>query len=519
MHQVKCQNFLAISDEYRLGNLITESVHPLTTYLSDLAQTDLPKACQTLKEVDIEALKCLKNQAMATCDLFDLLKSSMLQTIAEGGKIFLVGCGSTGRLSLLLETLWRDQFLGSEHFDKVVSFMAGGDLALIKSVEKFEDFPNYGATQLEDLNFSEKDLLIASTEGGETPFVMGAVIYASQVAKRKPFYLFCNPQDLLCQEILRTHQVLLNDKIIKINLTVGPMALSGSTRMQASSAIMFYLGYALLGFQDSKQNIEAFCQEIEKLLLFLQTSDLAFLASFIELEEQILRAGDLIIYEGCIETGMSIVSDTTERAPTFGIDPFDNLLDANPIPSWCYFQLKGSNDSLDAWQKLLRRSPRTVEWLALNGVASQKRLLGFDFSVHTLQKRQKLYPTKKQHIFEITRQNHFIHLQFGSHTKSIDSKFMPLTNAVLLKMLLNIHSTCLMGRMGRYQGNIMTWVRPSNYKLIDRSVRYCDLLLKRKGIEQNYDDICLALFRLKDDLMSHESIVLKVVDYFLNPSD
>jgi len=47
--------------------------------------------------------------------------------------------------------------------------MAGGDVALIHSIEKFEDFPDFGERQLRELGFKQGDLLISCSEGGE-PF-------------------------------------------------------------------------------------------------------------------------------------------------------------------------------------------------------------------------------------------------------------------------------------------------------------------------------------------------------------
>ena len=46
--------------------------------------------------------------------------------------------------------------------------MAGGDVALVHSLEGFEDFPDFGARHLVELGFGPNDLLIGSTEGGET---------------------------------------------------------------------------------------------------------------------------------------------------------------------------------------------------------------------------------------------------------------------------------------------------------------------------------------------------------------
>ena len=44
-------------------------------------------------------------------------------------------------------------------------------------------------------------------------------------------------------------------------------------------------------------------------------------------------------------------------------------------------------------------------------------------------------------------------------------------------MLLNTHSTLVMGRLGKIKSNFMIWVRPTNNKLIDRSIRYVKYLL------------------------------------------
>ncbi len=58
--------------------------------------------------------------------------------------------------------------------------MAGGDSALIQSIEDFEDHPEFGERQLHNLGYNkEQDMLISSTEGGETPWVIGTAEYAA----------------------------------------------------------------------------------------------------------------------------------------------------------------------------------------------------------------------------------------------------------------------------------------------------------------------------------------------------
>ena len=108
--------------------------------------------------------------------------------------------------------------------DNVVGLMSGGDRALISSIEGFEDSPEYGARTLDDFGFGPGDLLIASTEGGETPIVIGAVNRAAEVAgpDTRPFFLFCNPPEILREKVIRSREVLEDERVRKICLAHGP---------------------------------------------------------------------------------------------------------------------------------------------------------------------------------------------------------------------------------------------------------------------------------------------------------
>jgi N-acetylmuramic acid 6-phosphate etherase len=79
-------------------------------------------------------------------------------------------------------------------------------------------------------------------------------------------------------------------------------------------------------------------------------------------------------------------------------------------------------------------------------------------------------------------------------------------------MILNIHSTLIMGRLGRYEGNVMTYVKASNNKLIDRSIRYIDLILKKSNIDASYNEICHALYDVLEVMPIDQSVVLTTVE-------
>ena len=134
---------------------------------------------------------------------------------------------------------------GTPRENQVQALMAGGDFALVKSVENFEDFPEYGSRHLLDLGFAEGDLLIAITEGGETPYVIGTVDAALLHSTVSPWFVYCNPREILVKTVERSRLVIENPQVKSLCLPVGPMALSGSTRLQAATAQMFAVGVAL----------------------------------------------------------------------------------------------------------------------------------------------------------------------------------------------------------------------------------------------------------------------------------
>ena len=64
-----------------------------------------------------------------------------------------------------------------------------------------------------------------------------------------------------------------------------------------------------------------------------------------------------------------------------------------------------------------------------------------------------------------------------------------------------------MGRMDRYYSNIMTYVKPTNYKLIDRAARYIMILRK----DSTYEEVVRAIYEIKNKIDYEEPIVLKVI--------
>lgn len=504
------QRFLNVSPQFRLGDLPTEGRHPLTHNLSFLAQNDLEEALRVLHQVDLKALEKL----LPCAPTIEAMRLAIAETLKSGHKIFFAGCGATGRLSLTLETLWRQQY--PMHGSKVIGFMAGGDLALIKSIENFEDHPEFGLRQLDDLGFCKGDLLIGITEGGETPFVIGATEAASSKEGPHPFFVYCNPDDILCKVAERSKKIIENPKIRKVNLFVGPMAISGSTRMQATTVQMLAVGSALLGAMAGQP---IFPRLLDRFLSHWHSLNLEALAPLIAQEALWYQQGHYLLYE-TYDYGITVLTDTTERSPTFSLLPFENALDDKAPMALCYLCLPHTNSSMEAWESLLGRPPRALTWENYASIAGLQRLLGFDMSQNMSRLRRGRAGDAKFHVCRVLRAKESRSLEIRAEFLLAKFPFSDgshvLEEHLLLKLLLNSLSTLVMGRMKRYHGNVMTWVKPSNFKLIDRTIRYVGYLLEQAGEKsRSYEDIALATFATMELVQPGEPVVLRTVERLL----
>jgi len=484
---LELSEFLKFRKDFSLGFLTTESFHPLSKNLSEQANTNVRVAIDTLKNIDVEALTKLKTYSQSVYDL-----QVKCQKIIKGkNKIFLSGCGATGRLALSMEKLYREKFQS----DQVVGFMAGGDMALIKSIERFEDNKEFGKKQLQDLNLTENDLLLAITEGGETSFVIGTAEYAASICHVNPHFIYCNPDEQL-MKIPRSAEILHNQKIDKLNLTIGAMAISGSTRMQATTVQMLAVGFALLY---DHHNFENFEKDFEKYIDELISINYSELETYIVNEVEVYQNNGILHYQSNDHIALAILTDTTERSPTFNLKAFETKDDTDL--ALCYLSVgKGSDDRL-AWKELLGRTPRALDWDHLDGLGSLEKLYQFDISHNSLIRRKKI--NKDVHVFKITDNEDSLIFDLESHTTHFPLRINELFFKHLsLKLLLNTHSTLVMGRMHRYVGNMMSYVRASNMKLIDRAIRYIEKHLADEGIvvsDTKVAELVFANLELKEE--------------------
>jgi len=557
----KAEEFLSCERAFRLGELVTESSHPKTKTLSQTAAQDVPAAIRLLQSVDQDIPPAMKKAFEH--HFFERLVEAFTQALATGKHIHFTGCGATGRLSILLEAAWRRFWRGAslkpdpEMEDRVYSVMAGGDFALIKSVEGYEDFPDFGRRQLRERGVGAGDVVVAITEGGETPFVIGTA-WEGLAAGAKVFFVYNNPTEVLRRHVKRSREVIEEPRITKLDLTTGPMAITGSTRMQATTAELLIVGAALEialvrllrqttsiihrpTLREPADYHYLFCELLEQLLRPQVIDALARATTF---EENIYRQKGLLTY-AADSFLLDVLTDTTERSPTFMLPAFRRSGDNLSPRSWAFVKdpFRGTED---AWHALLQREPRGLSWgrevyEELNAPAhlkGQPPKLGnceiYKFTVGNEPDPSRTDAPDSALVAvaaggEADTLIRAALKRFGSQYKktaalvvgssdtgtATDEAFcfpchladspLQLWHHLAVKLILNTLSTATMVRMGRVIGNAMVWLSPSNKKLIDRGSR---LISQQAGC--TYEQACVALHEAIEEVAAAQRSRLEV---------
>ena len=201
----KAEHFLKHETQFRLGMLPTEQSHPRTRGLAETLQRNLRAGIRMLQAVD-EDVRASASRTFQ-CAEYRSLVAALIEAIRAGRRVCFSGCGATGRLSILLEACWRRfwRHLGSHSHaleqasaalaERVCSLMTGGDYALIRSVENFEDYASFGRRQVAEAGLGAGDVLVGISEGGETSSVIGTILEALARGAR-PFFVFNNPAEI-----------------------------------------------------------------------------------------------------------------------------------------------------------------------------------------------------------------------------------------------------------------------------------------------------------------------------------
>jgi N-acetylmuramic acid 6-phosphate etherase len=202
------------------SHVATEKRNPRTKHLHTLS---VRECVELINQEDREVHHAMKRAAKTISRFLEAAEPGFL----AGGRLVYVGAGTSGRLGVLDASEAPPTFQVEP--GRIVGIIAGGDSSLRKSSEGKEDEPRGAWEQLETLNLTSKDAVLAIAAGGTTPYALGALEFCKQESRapeQRPLtaMLVCTQMD---QPAGADHLIVLK---------TGPEVLTGSTRMKAGTA-------------------------------------------------------------------------------------------------------------------------------------------------------------------------------------------------------------------------------------------------------------------------------------------
>lgn len=150
------------------------------------------------------------------------LVSEVVKKMENGGRLFYIGAGTSGRLGILDASEIPPTY-GMPH-GRVIGLIAGGDTAIRKAVEKAEDDMDQAWKDLLAHNINENDFLIGIAASGRTPYVIGGL----RDALKNGVATGC----IVCN----TGSEVAKHATFPVEVVVGPEFVTGSTRMKSGTA-------------------------------------------------------------------------------------------------------------------------------------------------------------------------------------------------------------------------------------------------------------------------------------------
>jgi N-acetylmuramic acid 6-phosphate etherase len=216
-----------------LAAALTEQRNPRSQNLEKMTAHEL---VQLFVEEEKFVQDALRSAAPALARAIE----TVTESLRNGGRLFYVGAGSSGRIGVLDASEIPPTFGAPTHL--VQGVIAGGATALHRSVEGAEDEKSAGAFALDERGVKPADVVIGITASGQTPFVRGALARGKSLGA-KTILLTCNPHmspvaagvSPAAGEIA-AGTAASTDVDLLITLPVGPEILAGSTRLKAGTA-------------------------------------------------------------------------------------------------------------------------------------------------------------------------------------------------------------------------------------------------------------------------------------------
>lgn len=194
---------------------ITEQENPNTANIDRVSTLEAVRLINNEDKLVASAVEKVLPEIAAAID-------KIVERLKNGGRLFYVGTGTSGRLGVLDASEIPPTYGVS--YDLVQGVIAGGYDALYKASEASEDNRVAGAKDLQIRGLTEKDAVIGIAASGRTPYTIGAVEYARNLG--------CFTACIACVP----DSVLTQTAEIAIVPIVGAEAITGSSRMKAGTA-------------------------------------------------------------------------------------------------------------------------------------------------------------------------------------------------------------------------------------------------------------------------------------------
>lgn len=194
---------------------ITEQENPATVSIDRVSTLEAVRLINDEDKLVALAVERVLPEIATTVD-------AVVERLENGGRLFYVGTGTSGRLGVLDASEIPPTYGVS--YDLVQGVIAGGYDALFKAVEASEDNREAGAEDLKARGVTEKDAVIGLGASGRTPYTIGALDYARELG--------CFTACITCVP----DSAITNAVDIAIVPVVGPEPITGSTRMKSGTA-------------------------------------------------------------------------------------------------------------------------------------------------------------------------------------------------------------------------------------------------------------------------------------------
>lgn len=166
--------------------------------------------------------KTIADAVSKELDAIEALTQATTAALQNGGRVFYIGAGTSGRLGILDASECPPTF----GVDKglVIGLIAGGDSAIRDAVEFAEDSLEAGWNDLQAYGINTKDIVIGIAASGTTPYVLGAL-------------QTCNKHEITTGSITcNLGNPIAKEADYPVTVVVGPEFITGSSRMKAGTA-------------------------------------------------------------------------------------------------------------------------------------------------------------------------------------------------------------------------------------------------------------------------------------------